>query len=51
MCAQCEELDQKIAQARRLAQPGLDQLTQKRLNALIVEYDALKLKLHPKPEE
>lgn len=47
MCEKCDELDQKIAHVRKLANAGLDQVTLERFAGLIEEYEAQKRALHP----
>ena len=47
MCDKCQELEKKIERYRRLAFSINDRLTIDRINQLIKETEAEKVKLHP----
>jgi hypothetical protein len=51
MCDKCIELDKKLEQYRRIASSITDQLTIDRLNKLIKDTVAEKVKLHPDQQQ
>jgi hypothetical protein len=51
MCDKCIEFDKKLEQYRRIASSITDQLTIDRLNKLIKDTVAERVKLHPDQEQ
>ncbi|WP_164936763.1 hypothetical protein [Bradyrhizobium vignae] len=50
MCERCAKLDEKIEHCRAIASRITDQFTGVALENLVLQYEAEKLALHPKPD-
>ncbi len=51
MCDKCDELDEKIALAKRLSHPFLDRITLDRIAGLLEQYERDRKALHPEQND